>query len=253
MSIEISYPSEHVAIVSIFNETRRNALGVDEFKGLATAWELLEATSRIRSVVVTGAGKLAFCSGAQLDVDFSVVPGLDDLIDAALLKTRAFKKPLIAAVNGHCVAGGFELMLSCDVRVASDQALLGLPEARWGILPSGGGAMKLREQIGHARSMELLLTGELISADKALEYGLVNQVVAQNTVLERSIAIAEAVARNSPLAIRLTKESALLARSHVWKAEEAQERVRAAKMRASIDNSIGRRAFLEKTMPKYPD
>lgn len=253
MTIHITYPEQRIALITIDNQSRRNALGLDEFVGLAAAWEAIEALEHIRCVVVTGAGDAAFCSGAQLDVDFSRVPDLDDLIDVALLKTRPSSKPVIAAVNGHCVAGGFELMLSCDLRVASEDALLGLPETRWGILPSGGGAMKLIDQIGYARAMLLLLTGEFVSAGEALQLGLINRAVPRAEVLATALELARKISANSPMAVYLTKSSAVAARSQSWQAQEPHERKRAARMRSAADARIGKNAFLSKEEPDYPD
>jgi enoyl-CoA hydratase/carnithine racemase len=253
MPVHITYPDTRIALVTIDNQPRRNALGIEEFEALAAAWTALEKLEHVRCVVVTGAGDAAFCSGAQLDADFSKTRALDDMIDAALLKTRAFAKPVIAALNGHCVAGGFELMMASDVRIAGEHALLGLPETHWGIMPSGGAATKLIEQIGYARALFLLLTGELVSARHALEAGIVNRVVPREQVLHAALDVARTIAANSPLAVYLTKQGALAKFSADWRAQEAGDRSRAARMRASPDSLLGRQAFLAKEVPEYPD
>jgi enoyl-CoA hydratase/carnithine racemase len=201
--------------------------------------------------VVTGAGHSAFCSGAKLDDDFGVVPELNNLVDRALLKTRVFPRPIVAAVNGHCVAGGFELMLACDVRVASVDAKFGLPEVHWGIVPSGGAAMKLVEQIGHARAMSLLLTAELVSAQDALQFGIVNEVVQPSDVMPRALHFARMIAANSPLAVSHTKQLALAGRAETWRARQAAEQRSADLVRASSDAEEGRRAFFAKRDPDY--
>jgi enoyl-CoA hydratase len=251
MPIICSRPAPGVALLTVSNPRRRNALAIEDFQQLAVCWLDLEADASLRCVVLTGEGDAAFCSGAQLDVDFTLVEDIDDLVDRALQKTRVFPRPGIAAINGHCVAGGFELMLSSDLRVASEAALLGLPEVRWGIVPSGGGAMKLREQIGHARAMQLLLTGQLVSAREALALGIVNEVVAAAKVLPRALELAAAIARNSPLAVMHTKRLALQAGSREWQQREHAEREAARLVRASEDNERGRAAFLSKSQPQY--
>lgn len=253
MAISCTLAEPGIAVITISDPGSRNALGPEEFEALATAWETLGVDASVRAVVVTGAGRQAFCSGARLDADFSSVADVNDMVDRALLKTRLFPKPLIAAVNGHCVAGGFELMLSCDLRVASAEALLGLPEVRWGILPSGGGAMKLIEQIGYARAMELLLTGVLIPARKAEAVGLVNCVMPAEGVFEQALQYARSIARNSPLAVSLTKRAALAHRAAAWSALESDEARSATLVRRSRDAGIGRDAFLGKREPVYPD
>lgn len=251
MSIQLIRSEPGIALVTIHDPERRNALGPQEFSELARCWDELAQDAEVRCIVVTGQGQQAFCSGANLNADFSNVRDVDDLVDRALLKTRLMPKPLIAAVNGHCVAGGFELMLSSDLRVASEDALLGLPEVRWGILPSGGGAMKLIEQIGYARAMQIMLTAELMSASQALAFGLVNRVVPACEVLEAALAFARTIAANSPLAVTLTKQSALRWRTRAWQRMESEERERVKIVRDSADARIGRRAFLEKVQPIY--
>ncbi len=169
------------------------------------------------------------------------------------MKTRVFPRPLVAAVNGHCVAGGFELMLACDLRVASRAAKFGLPEVHWGIVPSGGGAMKLVEQIGQARAMQLLLTGELVSAEQAMSYGLLNGVVEPGDVLGLALALAQKIRGNSPMAVQHAKRLALSSRLSGWKEREPAERVAARQARQSGDQEIGRNAFLSKSDPVYLD
>jgi len=240
-----------IALITISNPDCRNALGPEEFEGLARAWEEIALDASVRCVVVTGAGLSAFCSGAKLGADFGAVLDLNDLVDRALLKTRVFPRPIVAAVNGHCVAGGFELMLACDVRVASDDAKFGLPEVHWGIVPSGGAAMKLVEQIGHARAMRLLLTAELVSAQDALQFGIVNEAVRPSDVMSRALHFARMIAANSPLAVLHTKQLALAGRAEMWRAREPAERRSADLVRGSSDAEEGRRAFFATQDPKY--
>ncbi len=251
MPITCTRPDSGIALITISNPGRRNALGVTEFTELALLWDELEADRTLRCAVVTGEGTVAFCSGAQMDADFSVVGDIGAMVDKALLKTRVFPKPIVAAVNGHCVAGGFELMLSSDLRVASDSARLGLPEVRWGIVPSGGGAMKLIEQIGQARALQLLLTGELVSAQTALAYGLVNEVVPAGEVIPQALRLASVIAANSPLAVMHTKRLALELQQARWQEKEHAERVSAKTVRQSEDCRLGRTAFATKTSPTY--
>jgi enoyl-CoA hydratase/carnithine racemase len=186
-----------------------------------------------------------------LDSDFSELGDVDDWIDRALLKTRFFPIPLVAAVNGHCVAGGLELMIACDIRIASEKAMIGLPEVRWGIVPTGGAAMKLVDQIGYAQAMQLLLTGELISAEKALQLGLINQVCSGADVLNRAMAVARQIASNSPNAVRHTKRLALAKRFEKWGDQEVGERLAALDARSGTDVKKGISAFLNKTTPIY--
>lgn len=251
MTVLLNRPEPGIALLSLSNPNCRNALGIAEFEQLARAWDTIEHDSSLRCVVITGEGTTAFCSGARLGEDFSTVPDINQLVDRALLKTRVFPLPLVAAVNGHCVAGGLELMLACDVRIVSAAARLGLPEVRWGIVPSGGGALKLLEQIGHAPALRLLLTGDLVGAQEALRIGLVNEVCAPADVLARALEIARTIAANSPLAVSHTKRLALSGRAELWASREPAERLSADLLRNSKDAELGREAFLEKTNPVY--
>ena len=251
MSIELTFPEPFLCVVTIDNMEKRNALGTKEFRGLASAWETLSDRQDIRCIVLTGRGQQAFCSGAQLDSDFSELGDVDDWVDRALLKTRFFPIPLVAAVNGHCVAGGLELMIACDIRIASEKALFGLPEVRWGIIPTGGAAMKLVDQIGYAQAMQLLLTGELISAEKALQLGLINQVCPAADVLTNAMALARQIASNSPNAVRHTKRLALAKRFERWGDQEPSERLAALDARSGTDIKKGISAFLNKTTPIF--
>lgn len=251
MPIFHTRPEPFIALVTVSNPQRRNALSPLEFEALAQGWDRLANDEQVRCVVVTGEGSQAFCSGAQLDADFSGIPDIDVMVERALLKTRVFPKPLVAAVNGHCVAGGFELMLACDLRVCSVDAKLGLPEVHWGIVPSGGAAMKLVEQIGHARAMQLMLTGQLISAEVALQFGIVNETTASDQVLATAMRHARLIAANSPLAVNHTKHLAMAGREAVWREREAAERRSTSVVRASADSVEGRSAFLGKRNPTY--
>ena len=251
MPILYTQPEPGIALVTVSNPARRNALGPREFEALAQGWDRLANDAQVRCVIVTGDGDQAFCSGAQLDADFSGVPDIDHMVELALLKTRVFPKPLIAAVNGHCVAGGLELMLACDLRIGSHAARLGLPEVHWGIVPSGGAAMKLVEQIGHARAMQLLLTGQLVSAETALLFGLLNETVPADEVVSTALRYARAIAGNSPLAVAHTKQLALSGREAMWRERETMEKWSAGIVRASADSAEGRSAFLGKRDPAY--
>ncbi|RYX97045.1 MAG: enoyl-CoA hydratase/isomerase family protein [Comamonadaceae bacterium] len=251
MSIQVTFPEPYIAVVTIANAARRNAITPADCLTLGRTWEQLGGREDLRCVVLTGEGQAAFCAGASLDANFSVIPDLDAAVDKALLKTVFFPLPLVAAINGHCVAGGFELMLASDVRVASSQARLGLPEVHWGIMPSGGGAMKLIEQIGYAPAMQMMLTAELITADEALALKLVNQVVEPGEVLEAALKIARQIAGNSPVAVRQTKQAAIAPRAENWRAAEPEERQLVKVVRASDDAAVGRAAFLNKVVPVY--
>ncbi|MBM6594862.1 enoyl-CoA hydratase/isomerase family protein [Microvirga pudoricolor] len=253
MSIECDLSSAGIATVTLSNPARRNALTLDMFTGLAGLWSRLAADRSVRVVVVTGAGEEAFCSGADLSADLASEPGIDDLIAAAFLKTLYVPMPVIAAINGVCVAGGLEIALGADIRLASETARLGLPEVRWGIMPSGGAAMKLADQIGQAHAMDLLLSGRLIGAQEAERIGLVSSVLPSQGFRAAAMDFAGSIARNSPVAVRAAKKAAMLHRVEAYREREAAEREMVAQVRGSGHPRIGIEAFLAKRQPVFPD
>lgn len=251
MTIERERREPGIVVVSINRPERRNALTRAMFEDLAALWPELASDAAVRTVILTGGGA-AFCSGADLGESLDQAGDIDDLVDRALLKTRFFSKPIVAAIRGPCVAGGLELALAADVRIAADDASLGLPEVRWGMMPSGGGAMKLIDQVGTARAMDLLLSGELVTGAEAAHVGLVTQACADAEVMARALAKARAIAANSPVAVRAAKAAASAERIRRYKRLEAGERALVTEVRASGHPTEGRAAFTEKRRPTWP-
>src|SRR5262249_41842942 len=204
MQIHVEHRSPHVALVTIDNQPRLNAMTRAMMADLARVWDALER-GETRCIVLTGAGGRAFSAGADISGDLSAREETAKMIGHALLKARAYTKPIVAAVNGDCVGGGLELLLSTDVRVAAPHARFGLPEVKWSIYPFGGATIKLIQQIGHVHAMDLLLTARLIDAAEAARLGLVNQVVEAERVLPVALEIAEHIAANSPSAVQAVK------------------------------------------------
>lgn len=240
----------HVVVVTIDNQPRRNAMPRSMMADMAALWDRLEQ-GPCRCIVLTGAGERAFSSGADVSGDLSADPAMARTINHALLKDRPYAKPIVAAVNGDCIAGGVELLLSTDVRAAAPHARFGLPEVRWSIYPFGGATTKLVQQIGHVHAMELLLTGRFIDAAEAAQIGLVNRVVPAAELMAWALQTAEAIAANSPSAVQAVKQqvSATIA-AHV-QAREALEQELGDRVRASAHFREGVRAFLEKRAPDY--
>jgi enoyl-CoA hydratase/carnithine racemase len=240
----------HVVVVTIDNQPRRNAMPRSMMAELAALWDRLEQ-GPCRCIVLTGAGERAFSSGADVSGDLSAEPETARVVNHALLKDRPYAKPIVAAVNGDCVGGGVELLLSTDIRAAAAHARFGLPEVRWSIYPFGGATLKLVQQIGHVHAMELLLTGTLIDATEAARIALVNRVVPADALMPWALATAEAIAANSPTAVQAVKQqvSATIA-AHV-QSREALEQELGDRVRASPHFREGVRAFLEKRAPDY--
>jgi enoyl-CoA hydratase len=251
MEIRVDRRERHIAIVTIANEPRRNAMTRAMMAELAALWEGLDSDAECRCVVLTGAGDKAFSSGADLGGDLSAGPETARLVNRALLKDRPFAKPIVAAVNGDCVAGGVELLLSTDIRAAAPEARFGLPEVKWSIYPFGGATVKLTQQIGYVHAMDLLLTGRLIDAAFAERIGLVNRVVARDELLPWAIETARSIAANSPSAVQAVRTQISSAAADYAKSREAMEQELGDRVRASPHFAEGVAAFREKRKPDY--
>ncbi len=251
MEIRVDRHERHIAIVTIANEPRRNAMTRAMMADLAALWDRLDRDDECRVVVLTGAGDKAFSSGADLAGDLSVSPEMADVISRALLKDTPFAKPIVAAINGDCVAGGVELLLSTDIRAAVPEARFGLPEVRWSIYPFGGATVKLTQQIGYVHAMDLLLTGRLIDAAFAERIGLVNRVVERAGLMPWALETAAMIAANSPTAVQAVRTQISTGIADYARSREALEQQLGDRVRASRHFAEGVAAFREKRKPDY--
>lgn len=250
MSILIDYPEPHIAVLTIDNPAKRNAMSREMMARLAGYWDELEH-SDCRAIVITGSGEKAFNAGADVSGDLSASEEMARMINRSLLKTSAYPKPIIAAINGVCAGGGVELMLSSDIRVAAPHARFGLPEVKWAIYPFGGATAKLVHQIGYVHAMKLLLTAEMIDAEEAVRIGLINEIVPADALLERALTIARTIAANSPVAVQAVKQHISAGAAEAALARETEEQAHGDRVRASADFNEGISAFREKRAPKY--
>jgi enoyl-CoA hydratase/carnithine racemase len=250
MELRVQPHGPHVVVVTIDNQPHRNAMPRAMMAELAELWDRLEREP-CRCIVLTGAGERAFSSGADVSGDLSAEPAMAAMINRALLKNRPYAKPIVAAVNGDCVAGGVELLLSTDVRAAAPHARFGLPEVRWSIYPFGGATVKLMQQIGYVHAMELLLTAKLIDAAEAARIGLVNRVVPADGLMAWALETAATIAANSPTAVQAVKEQISSTIADHASSREALEQELGDRVRRSEHFKEGVRAFLEKRNPNY--
>ena len=182
------------ALVTIAREERRNAVDGPTAAALQAAYERFESEDEARVLVLTGAGGLAFCAGADLKAIESFAGRLS-LPGGPMGFTRLTpSKPTIAAISGFCLAGGLELALWCDLRIATETAVLGYPERRWGVPLIDGGTQRLPRIVGLGRALDMILTGRMVGAQEALTMGLVTEVVAPGGHLERALALASGLA-----------------------------------------------------------
>jgi enoyl-CoA hydratase/carnithine racemase len=245
-----------VATITLNRPEKMNAMDMEMYALISGHLGEIDSRDDIRVGVITGAGDKAFTAGA----DLVRMHGTAESAEVGWSSMRATRfdlglevqKPLIAAVNGYCLAGGLELALVCDIRVASENAQFGCPEVKWNLL-HGYGAQRLPDMVGLSNAMYLLLTGEFIDAREALRIGLVQEVVPAERLLSRAYELAARICANGPMAVRMTKELALRSRDLTLpdgiRLYQALNRL----VQLSDDLEEGTRAFAEKRAPNFRD
>ncbi|MCI2418069.1 crotonase/enoyl-CoA hydratase family protein [Saccharopolyspora sp. K220] len=244
-----------VLVVTMNRPEVRNALSGPMLQIMRQAWDEVDQDDDIRVCVLTGAGG-AFCAGADLKAMTQAHPGdtargMDMSVIEPLLKGRRLTKPLIAAVEGPAVAGGTEILQATDIRVAGESARFGVSEARWGLFPLGGSAVRLPRQIPYTVAADILLTGRHIRAAEAKELGLIGHVVPDGQALEKALELANLVAANGPLAVqailRTMRETEGMPENEAFTVDARL----GMEVFASEDAKEGPRAFAEKRKPHF--
>ena len=243
-----------VAFIRFNRPDKLNAMNSKMKDEIIAVLNELEENDAVRVVVFTGQGDKAFVAGADINEfkdrtaleqwDLYQQPFLYDAIDR-------FPKPLIAMINGYCLGGGCELILACDIRIASEKAQIGQPEINIGIIPGGGGSQRLPRLVGYGKAMQLILTGDRISAQEAHRIGLVDEVVPHDQLEAKTLEIANTIAEKSPIAIRLAKEAVKAALRMPLNEGLRYEQSLFSLIFTTEDKDEGVRAFLEKRPPKF--
>ena len=256
---------DQVALLTLDRPDAMNALDIESLRQLRRHLQHYQDEAQLRALVITGQGERAFCTGADLKgtraspatypeamfksksvaSEQGLYVRLMDLTDLNLWK------PVIAAVNGHCLGGGLELALQCDIRIAAEQATFGLPEVSVGSIPAVAGVYRLIKATGSSHALQMALTGERITAAQALANGLVSEVTPRERLLPRAIEIAQRIARNGPLAVQAVKK---LARQTAHLSEaDAQDltELHWGALRDTHDRQEGRAAFADKRPPLF--
>ncbi|MDE0951647.1 MAG: crotonase/enoyl-CoA hydratase family protein [Halioglobus sp.] len=242
--------TDGIMTVTLNRPKAKNAANKALAEGVAAALDKLDSDDDICVAIITGAGG-TFCSGMDLK---AFVTGEVPFVEGrgfAGLTERSPRKPLIAAVEGYALAGGLEMAISCDLIVTADNAKFGIPEVKRGLAAAAGGLMKLPRQIPSRIAMELALTGDFISAQRAYELGLVNEIVPAGTALEAAKALAARIVANGPLAVAISKQVVL--ESAEWSAEEmwTKQNEITTPVFSSEDAIEGSVAFAEKRAPNW--
>ncbi|HEY8765998.1 MAG TPA: enoyl-CoA hydratase-related protein [Dehalococcoidia bacterium] len=246
----------HIAYVTINRPDRRNAIDPATSHDLKQAFEAFKAGDDAWVAILTGAGDQAFSAGADLLSMSQALAGSNEGVPMNVPFggiTRGYEcwKPIIAAINGYCLAGGLEIALSCDIRVAAEHAQFGLPEPKRAIIPAAGGTQRLPRSVPLAFAMELLLTGDRFDAQTALRFGLVSRVVPQAELMPTAEAIASRILECGPLAVRAVKQAVLRGREMSLEDGLRLEGQLAGPIFGTEDAREGPRAFAEKRKPAY--
>lgn len=255
MSFVHIHVHDKVAWVTIQRPEKLNALGAEVMSELGQAFGHLEKDEKVHVIILTGEGEKAFATGvdvAELQ-DLSVIAARQKSLQGQALFDRleAFPKPIIASINGHALGGGLELALACHLRVASEDAKFGLPEVSLGAIPAWGGTQRLARLVGKSVALDMILTGESITASDALAVGLVSRVFTAQDLRASTEKLARSILTRAPLALH----HALLAVHHGLEASQEQglqlEASLFAMLAATQDMQEGTAAFLEKRTPKF--
>lgn len=245
-----------VATVTLNRPERFNALGARMVEELGDALDEVEGSGEVRAFILTGAGDRAFCSGVDLKeraaMDADGKWAHNRALNAFAGRLARLQVPTVAALNGLAFGGGLEISLACDFRIAAEGARFALPEVGLGIVPGAGGTQRLPRLVGPTRAKELILTARRISAETALEIGLVSKVVPAGSLMDEARALAAEIAANSPLALAYAKAAVDLASETSLEQGLRYETAAIRATLASEDYAIGLAAFAEKRAPEFP-
>jgi enoyl-CoA hydratase/carnithine racemase len=244
-----------ICTITINRPERHNAMDGEHYALLSKAWQRVRDEDGIHVAIITGAGEKTFTAGADLKNLESVFTTVSDMWltqkDQILNRGLEIWKPVIAAVNGNCLAGGMTLLMATDIRVSVDTATFGITEVKRGLLAANGGTQRPLKQLPYAIAMELLLTGDAMSAQDAHRWGFINAVVPREMLMSTAIDYARRIIRNGPLAVQATKELALRSFDVDMATGLRMEQVMIRHLFATEDVKEGRAAFAEKRKPKF--
>jgi enoyl-CoA hydratase len=239
-----------VLVVTINLPEARNAINTETAVAIGEAMERLDDDRSLVAGVITGAGG-TFCAGMDLKAFLAGErPSIPGRGFAGIVEQPPVK-PIVAALEGYAIAGGFEIALACDMLVAAEDAKFGLPEVKRGLVAAGGGLLRLPQRVPYHLAMEWSLTGELIPAQRGYEVGLVNRITPKGGALDEALRMAKAIAANGPLAVAASKR--ILVEAPEWPAAERFDRQREINepVRSSEDAREGATAFKEKRAPRW--
>lgn len=239
----------NTALITLHKQDTLNALCKSLIADINAGLDLAEADAEIYTIVITGCGK-AFIAGADIDEMYGKTPSeiwdWSALGSGLNLRLEKMSRPVIAAINGYALGGGLELAMACDIRIASGNAKLGLPEAGLGVICGAGGTQRLPHIVGEGIAKEMIFTGKIINAEEAYRIGLVNWVVSPDALLEEAFALANSINQNGQLAVRAAKEAVRFARNAETEDGCILERQKFSALFETEDQKTGMGGFLRK-------
>jgi E-phenylitaconyl-CoA hydratase len=250
----VDYVKEgRIAYMTINRPEAMNSLSVEVSDGLQAAYRDFQDNNDLWVAIITGAGEKAFSAGADIK---GFRPATGETPDPGRVPEKPLRpdtiwKPFIAAIHGYCLGGGCELAMTCDIRIAAENAQFGQPEVNIGFMPGGGGTIRMPRFIPRAVAAEILLTGSRINAAEALRVGLISRVVPRDKLMDTAKEIAETIITRGPLGVRATKEAMIRGYSMTLEEGLDLEKQLVAKIRATEDFMEGARAFAQKRPPQY--
>ena len=254
MSIDLAI-TDGIAVITINRPERMNAMDAEHYQGLSRAWIQVRDDPQIRVAIITGAGDRSFTVGADLK---NFVPTAAPIADTWLTQKEQILnrglevwKPVIAAINGHCLGGGTTLMFATDLRVAVPHATFNLAEVRRGLVPGNGGTQRVLSQMPYAIAMEFMLTADTIDAETAARWGLINRIVPPDQLMDTAMGFARKIAANAPLAVQAAKELAIRSRDVDLATGLRMETAINRLLWTTDDLQEGTRAFAEKRAPRF--
>jgi len=245
--------ADRIGLLTLHRPHQLNALNaalLAEFAAVLDAWE---ADESVQGIVITGSGEKAFAAGADISevAGWDVSTGLAAELQRLFDRLQEFPKPTLAAVNGVAMGGGLELAMSCDLRIAAEDARMGLPEVGLGVLPGAGGTQRLSRLVGPGRALEMILTGRALSAEQAEHWGLVTQVVPAADLLTTATETLGRVLAKGPLAVRLAKMVIGPGHDTDLRTGQLLEQLAQTLLYTTEDKAEGTAAFLEKRAPEF--
>ena len=242
-----------IGYITINRPDFRNALNLETLQEIEEALEAFRVNHDVRVIIFTGSGEKSFAAGADIRQlnERTMIEALQPNMTGTYRRIEDYEKPTIAAINGFALGGGLELALACDIRVAADHAKIGLPEVGLGIMPGAGGTQRITRIMGKGKAMELILTGDLITAEEAERFGLISKAVPKNILMDTAIQYAGKIASKGPLAVRLAKAAVNKGADIEMETALYLEKLSQTILIGSEDKREGTEAFIDKRKPNF--